>query len=119
MEENITLLNQKGAFFYFKKGVLVFFEFLSFTLSLLFLVGLFWIPSDPITFKEEIDQSTSVITTLHFDQVSLVMDGLRVVLVVIIILLLTIGVLFGYIRRKNNKIRKASKLLEDLNDRTL
>lgn len=107
-----TLLNRHQVYFYVKKIAAICIEVLCYIAALIFFVLLINIPSDPIQSKEVLSDTISIYSTLHIEEVTSFMMFLRVIAFFFALLFLILGLLVGYIRRKDNRIRKAAQLLE-------
>lgn len=112
VQEAYALLNRHSMYFYAKKIMTIALEIVFFGLALGFLIGIFMIPVDIIQSKEVLNDTMSITSTLHIDEVTYVMNFLKAVSFVFALLFFFIALLFGYIRRKDNRIRKAALLLE-------
>lgn len=112
IQEAYILINRHSVYFYVKKIITIVLEIVFFALALGFLIGILMIPADIIKSKEVLNDTMSITSTLHIDEVTYVMNFLKVISFILALLFFFIALLFGYIRRKDNRIRKAALLLE-------
>lgn len=107
-----ALLNRHQVYFYVKKILAICIEVLCYIAALIFFVLLIKIPSDPIHFLQMLSENISIETIYKIKEVTYFMNFLRVIAFFFALLFLILGLLVGYIRRKDNRIRKATQLLE-------
>lgn len=112
VQEAYILLNRHSIYFYFKKVMVILFELLFYLIALGLVIAVFQIPTNIVIATTTINESTYLTSTLHNENLTKVLIGLRVFVFLFALFFLFIGLLFGYIRRKDNHIRKAALLLE-------
>lgn len=112
INEAYVLLNKHGVYFYTKKVVGIVLEILSYLMALGLLIGLFLIPDELEMKSEAMNSNVNVKEVWQIRQVTVGVQVARVAGVFFVVLFLFIGLLFGYIRRKDNRIRQAALLLE-------
>lgn len=112
INEAYTLLNSHAIYYYFKKVIVILFELLFYLLALLLVIAVFQIPTNIELATTTINESTYVESNLYNENLTKAVIGVRVAVLLIALFFLFVGLLFGYIRRKDNRIRKAALLLE-------
>lgn len=109
-----NLLKQNNFYYYFKKGLLLFFELSSYVLFIVLLIGILYIPNNPISYDETINSDLNLHSTIESKKLHNIMVGLKAILFLIPLSFLAVGLFLGYIRRKNNRIRQAVLYLEEV-----
>lgn len=112
VQEAYALLNRHSVYFYVKKVMVILFELLFYLIALGLVIAVFQIPTNIVIATTTINESTYLTSTIHNENLTEVLIGFRVFVFLFALFFLFIGLLFGYIRRKDNRIRKAALLLE-------
>lgn len=112
--EAYTILNKHAIYYYFKKVLVIIFELLFYLIALGLVIGISQIPTNIVLATTTINESTYIESTFYNDNLTQFMIGFRVFVFLFALFFLFVGLLFGYIRRKDNRIRKAALLLENV-----
>lgn len=100
--------------YYGLKTIRIIFEITSYATGLLIFIGALFIPSEPFKSVEKVNESVTVMYTIHINEVTQVMVLLKIVFILLSIAVFCFGLLLGSIRRKNNKIKSASELISKI-----
>lgn len=119
VQEAYTLLNRHSMYFYAKKIITIALEILFFALALGFLIGIFSIDNEFVITTFELNDDTTVKEVVESKAITALLLAVKIVLGLFALLFVCIALLFGYIRRKDNRIRKAALLLEAAQSTTI
>ena len=114
INEAYVLLNRHSVYFYVKKGITIAFEILFYLMALALLIGPYIIPGELEMGQQDLNSDVKVKEVWEIRQYTEILFGLKVVCACIALFFILIGLVFGYIRRKDNRIRKAALLLEQV-----
>ena len=110
--EASALLNQHRLYYYAKKVILLIFEIISYLSVLGLVFFIITIPSNPVQFRKELNETAYLETTLHDERISAIMLDIKLIALLFPLFVLCFGLSLGYLRRKNNRIRKAGELID-------
>jgi hypothetical protein len=114
INEAYLLLNRHSIYFYAKKGITIVLEIVFFALALGFLIGIFSIGDEFVVATFELNDDVIVKEVAKSKFITAGLFVLKMAAVLFALLFVCIALLFGYIRRKDNRIRKAALLLENV-----
>lgn len=108
------LLSQNIVYYYAFKVARIIIEIGCYLFAFFLFIGGMAIPIDPLKFQHKLDESVTINGAIHIEELSGLMILLKALFIVFSLALLMIGLLFGSIRRKNNRIRKAAELVDGI-----
>lgn len=112
IQEAYILLNRHSIYFYAKKIITIILEIVFFALALVFLIGIFSIGDEFVIATFELNEDTTIKEVAESKTITALLFVVKIVVGLFALLFVFIALLFGYIRRKDNRIRKVALLLE-------